>query len=120
MQRIWNVTDWPGKKLGNRNLMVLGKVTPPGRAVQVEEGRLKRAHKVKKLIDKGFLFVGPRPPAAYLAAKKPPRALLEDGVARTHGAMATAPAELMDMVKVEEKFKAELKEAPEPQDYSEE
>lgn len=74
LQRVWNVTDWPGKNLGPRNLMYLGKVVPPGRAVQVDSERLKKAHKVKKLIDKGFLYVGPKLPPEYVRAKKPLKA----------------------------------------------
>ena len=74
MQRVWNVTDGPFSPVKGQTLMVLGRVLKPGRAVQVEEARLVKAHKVHALVKEGWLYIGPKLPDWYVAMKKPPRA----------------------------------------------
>ena len=71
MVKVWNITDANGK---GQNRMVLGKTVKPGRAVNVDEARLAKAHKVHRDVDAQLLYIGPRPPAWYLAKKKPARA----------------------------------------------
>lgn len=125
MQKVWNVTDWPGKNLGNRNMMILGKVTPPGRALHVEEDLLARAHKVNALIKEGLLYVGPRPPAEYLKAKKPPRAVVDARKVEASGAMvgekvAVATAHgVLPAEAIAEDASAKIKEDVEPEEVVE-
>ena len=127
MVRVWNITDDTNPDVKPHNRMVLGKVVKPGRAVQVDEARLARAHKVHKDVAAGFLFIGPKPPASYQAVKTPPRATAdarrvdENGQAKgklmppTHAhpppPKKEAPVEAADEVKVTDEVKVELKEA---------
>jgi len=120
MTRVWNTSDDPTNKVTPASIMVLGKTLKPGRSLQVDEGALARAHKLHKDVSRGAAFIGKKPPAGYLARKKPARARLEKGVQRTHGAITKAEAaavvekakvEVTDTVKVEDKAEVELKPA---------
>jgi len=136
MTKVWNITDANGP---GHQRMVLGRNVKPGRAVQVEEARLVNARKVLQDRDAGLLYIGVRPPAWYLAKKKPPRAKVDarlvgpDGrvdhaapqvaVAQGHGrlpaaAIAADSTEAVDAVKVEEEA-APMEDPVEPEQSSE-
>ena len=82
--RIWNITDSASAEVPSapQNLRILGKLVVPGRFVEVEEKALKLAHKIHADVGRGLLFIGKKAPAAYVKAKKPPRAKLPAGAAR--------------------------------------
>lgn len=77
MTKVWNLTDAKTSPVKPRVRMVLGRAVKPGRAVQVEETHLEKAHKVRKEVKEKILFIGRRPPAWYTATKKPPRAFAD-------------------------------------------
>lgn len=121
MTRIWNITDDVNPDVKPQNLMVLGSLVKPGRSVQVDEARLKAAHKVKKDVAAGLLFIGKTPPLSYARSKTPARAKLDKGVKKAHvptkPVVEKAPAEavvpIVEEVKVEDEVKVELKPAEE-------
>jgi len=91
-QKVWNVSDDPSTEVPARTLMVLGKTVLPGRFIYVDDKRLARAHKVKKDVEAGLLFVGPRLPANYLASKQSKVHLkMPAGHKRAHGPDKVAP-----------------------------
>lgn len=123
MTRIWNITDDVNPDVKPQNLMVLGSLVKPGRSVQVDEAKLKTAHKVRKDVNAGLLFIGKAPPLSYSRTKKPARAKLDKGVKQAHApakpvveeAPVEAAAPIVEEVKVEDKAEVELKpveEAP--------
>lgn len=89
MAKIWNITDHPKTDAPGVTWMVLGRSVKPGRFVRIPDARLVRAHKVQKDVEAGNLYIGEQPPPDYVKAKKPPRATLEAGVARSHGEVPT-------------------------------
>lgn len=85
-QKVWNISDDPSTPVPARTLMVLGKTVLPGRFIYVDEKRLTRAHKVKKDVEAGLLFVGAKLPAAYLTSKQSKIHLkMPAGHKRAHG-----------------------------------
>ena len=90
MQRVWNVTDGPRSPVKGQTMVVLGRVLKPGRAVQVEEERLKKAHKVHALVAEGLLYIGGRAPEWYTKVKKPPRATADARVVNEDGSFVGA------------------------------
>jgi hypothetical protein len=121
MKRVWNITDDANSKVKPHNRMVLGKILKPGQAVQVDEARLARAHKVHKDEAAGYLHIGPRPPASYQAVKRPPRAKAdarrvdENGnyvgnkpIAPDHAHPRKLVVELTDEVEATDEAEAEL------------
>lgn len=80
--RVWNITNDSNPEVAPQNLRVLGKLLVPGRFVEVDEAKLKTAHKVHADVGRGLLFIGKKLPAGYVKARKPPRAKLRAGVAR--------------------------------------
>lgn len=99
--RVWNITSDPNTDVAAQNLMVLGKLLKPGQSMQVEEGLLKNAHKVKKDIERQLLAVGKTPPS-YLAPKV--KATLPDSVARAHGGVPVVAIAADASAKIEEKL----------------
>lgn len=93
MTRVWNITDSANPKVAPQNLRVLGKLVVPGRSVEADEAALKKAHKVHADVARGLLFIGKKLPASYVKVKKPPRAKLAAGVARTGIAHNRPPQE---------------------------
>lgn len=91
MAKVWNITDHPGTDCPTRVMMVLGRSVRPGKCINVPDDRLVNAHKVNRAVKAQKLFIGPRPPADYLLAKKRGmKAELAIGVARAHGPAAAA------------------------------
>lgn len=85
-QKVWNVSDDPSTAVPARTIMVLGKAVLPGRFIYVDDKRLARAHKVKKDVEAGLLFVGAKLPASYLASKQSKIHLkMPAGHKRAHG-----------------------------------
>lgn len=84
MVRIWNITDGPNDHTAH-NRMVLGKTLKPGQAVQVEEARLARAHKVNADRDAGLLAYGNRPPLDYQLHKNPVRVKADARIVKADG-----------------------------------
>jgi hypothetical protein len=85
-QKVWNISDDPSTPVPARTLMVLGKTVLPGRFIYVDDKRLARAHKVRKDVEAGLLFIGPKLPAAYLASKQSKVHLkMPAGHKRAHG-----------------------------------
>lgn len=90
MTRVWNVSDDDATSVIPQNLVVLGKVVRPGKSVQVDEARLKLAHKIHKAVLAKLLYIGLTAPGAYVAAKKVHRVKLPRGVSRGHGTVPSA------------------------------
>lgn len=85
-QKVWNVSDDPSTAVPARIVMVLGKAVLPGRFIYVDDRRLARAHKVKKDVEEGLLFIGAKLPSAYLASKQSKIHLkMPAGHKRAHG-----------------------------------
>jgi hypothetical protein len=116
-QKVWNVSDDPSTDVAARTIMVFGKSVPPGRFVWAEDSRLARAHKIKKDIENGLLYVGALPPKSYLDSKGRKKHLsLPKGHKRAHGPDVKAkPAKPAPPPAMKKKSKGEAKaEAKEP------
>jgi hypothetical protein len=112
-QKVWNVSDDPSTAVPARTIMVLGKTVLPGRFIYVDDKRLARAHKVKKDVEAGLLFVGPKLPAAYLASKQSKIHLkMPAGHKRAHG--PDKPAKVVAKPAVKAAAKPAPKPAPKP------
>jgi hypothetical protein len=77
--RVWNISDDPTTEVPPTHIVVLGKDLAPGQFVQVDDSRLKNAHKLKKSVQRKQLWVGMTPPVHYQAFKnttRPPKAVL--------------------------------------------
>jgi hypothetical protein len=128
--RVWNITDDTNPDVKPHTRMVLGKVLKPGQAVTVDAARLAKAHKVKRDVEAGFLYIGAKPPASYTAVKRPPRAKADarrvksDGSfegttpvapAKAHGIVIPPKPEAAaeDKVEVKDDVSVELKPAEE-------
>jgi len=111
MTRVWNITNDPSTDVPAQNLVVLGKLLKPGQSMQVDEARLKYAHKTKKDIEAKLLAVGKAPPS-YLATAV--MAKLPEGMARSSisGAIPALVSDLKPKAPaiVEEPKKNESKE----------
>lgn len=113
MTRVWNVTSDPSTDVELQNLMVMGRLLRPGQSMQVDDAKLKTAHKVQKDVGLKLLAIGKGTPA-YLAAGA--KARLPATVARSHGEVpveaiaADAPAKVEAVLseKVEVKDEVEV------------
>jgi hypothetical protein len=85
MAKVWNITGGPGSESPPTVLMLLGKRVLPGRYTKVEASQLKNAHKIKKDVEAGLVFIGDKLPESHAA---PVHARLPVGHARSHGEQA--------------------------------
>ena len=116
-QKVWNVSDDPSTEVPARTIMVLGRAVLPGRFIYVDDKRLARAHKVKKDVEAGLLFIGAKLPAAYLATKKTKVHLkMPAGHKRAHGPPPKAKKAPKSAPKVEAMYKYEPKKKKKEED----
>ncbi len=113
VELLWNLTDDPNVAGGAtaRNIPVGGSTLRPGQALQAPSGTVESNAKLAALVTSGLLFMGPRPPEAYLLAKnkirvKAPRGAalrptkqggLARQIAEAEGAAAKAALELAEL-----------------------
>jgi hypothetical protein len=84
--RVWNISDDPSTKVPAIHIVVLGKDLAPGQFVQVDDSQLVGSHKIKKDVERKWLWVGMELPASYRAFKKPQSAAVPPaGAVRAHG-----------------------------------
>lgn len=84
-ERVWNLSDWPGKGGAGGVRMLCGKNVAPGKAVRVPLEMLEKAKRLKALEKTGLIHIGATPPQEYLDAKNRKKAVIPPGHARSHG-----------------------------------
>lgn len=84
-ERVWNLSDWPGKGSAGGVQMLCGKNVAPGKAVRVPLGMLEKAKRLKALEKTGLIHIGATPPREYLDAKNRAKAVIPPSHARSHG-----------------------------------
>lgn len=84
-QKVWNLTDWPGKDYDVSSLVLFGKTVSPGGAVRVPLEVLKGATRLQAMVKAGFVSVGSTPPKSYLVAKGKVAARVPKEHSRSHG-----------------------------------
>lgn len=84
MSKIWNITDSPSVDISSHSRMVFGQRVHPGKYMRVDEKMLEKAHKVQADIDRGYLYVGDKPPQKYLVALNRVRLQYPANGVRTH------------------------------------
>lgn len=82
--KVWNLSDWPGKGSGVV-INIMGKNVLPGSAIRVHLSRLEGSKRLKAMLEEGTLYRGAKPPQGYLKAKNRLKAKIPSSHHRSHG-----------------------------------